>query len=197
MGRRTVPQQGAAPVSPVLANLFLHYAFEARMAREFPGDQFERYVDDAAVHCVSERRARMLVEAIGNNRMEAVGLRLHPAKPRTVYCKDANRKRSYEHTSFTFLGFTFRGFRFRTRSARSKHGGTFPCFLPAVSRDALKKMGAAVRTQLAHAQRGGERWCACEPARSNVRSPAEARASPGPCRSGARGLLRGGCHMSA
>lgn len=135
--------QGSA-VSPVLANLFLHYAFDTWMDRNYPGVQFERYVDDAVVHCVTERQARMLVEAIGN-RMEEVGLRLHPTKTRIVYCKDANRKRSHEQTSFTFLGFTF-----RARSARSKHGVTFPCFLPAVSRDALKKMGAEVRSWRIH-----------------------------------------------
>ena len=49
--------QGSA-VSPVLANLFLHYAFDAWMAREFPTVPFERYVDDAVVHCVSEQQAR-------------------------------------------------------------------------------------------------------------------------------------------
>ncbi|MEV0495963.1 group II intron maturase-specific domain-containing protein [Streptomyces atratus] len=135
-------------VSPVLANLFLHYAFDAWMAREFPDVQFERYVDDAVVHCVTERQARMLVEAIGS-RMEEVGLRLHPAKTRIVYCKDANRQRSYEQTSFTFLGFTF-----RARSARSKHGVAFPCFLPAVSKDALKKMGAEVRSWRIHRRTG-------------------------------------------
>jgi group II intron reverse transcriptase/maturase len=139
--------QGSA-VSPVLANLFLHYAFDAWMAREFPGVPFERYVDDAVVHCVSERRARQLAEAIGN-RMEEVGLSLHPAKTRIVYCKDANRQRSYEHTSFTFLGFTF-----RARNARSKHGVTFPCFLPAVSNEALKKMGAEVRSWRIHRRTG-------------------------------------------
>ncbi|MFF0109481.1 group II intron reverse transcriptase/maturase [Streptomyces hirsutus] len=139
--------QGSA-VSPVLANLFLHYAFDAWMAREFPGIQFERYVDDAVVHCVSERRARQMVEAIGN-RMAEVGLRLHPTKTRIVYCKDANRERSHEHTSFTFLGFTF-----RARHARSKHGVTFSCFLPAVSNEALKKMGAEVRSWRIHRRTG-------------------------------------------
>jgi RNA-directed DNA polymerase len=139
--------QGSA-VSPVLANLFLHYAFDTWMTREFPGVQFERYVDDAVVHCVTENQARMLVVAIGN-RMEEVGLRLHPAKTRIVYCKDANRERSHEHMSFTFLGFTF-----RARSARSKHGVTFPCFLPAVSRDAQKKMGADVRSWRIHRRTG-------------------------------------------
>ena len=74
--------QGSA-VSPVLANLFLHYAFDAWMVREFPGVPFERYVDDAVVHCVSERRAQQLVQAI-SERMVEVGLRLHPDKTRIV-----------------------------------------------------------------------------------------------------------------
>jgi RNA-directed DNA polymerase len=92
--------QGSA-VSPVLANLFMHYAFDAWMARRFPAIQFERYADDAVVHCVSERQARMLVRAIAN-RMVEVGLRLHPAKTRIVYCKDGKRQLDYEHTAFTF-----------------------------------------------------------------------------------------------
>jgi retron-type reverse transcriptase len=78
--------QGSA-VSPVLANLFLHYAFDLWMARKFPSVPFERYVDDAVVHCLSERQARMLVQAIGE-RMGQVGLRLHPDKTRIVYCWD-------------------------------------------------------------------------------------------------------------
>lgn len=70
--------QGSA-VSPVLANLFLHYAFDLWMAREFPAVKFERYVDDAVVHCESETQARAVVAAIAE-RMEQVGLRLHPGK---------------------------------------------------------------------------------------------------------------------
>ena len=84
--------QGSA-VSPVLANLFLHYAFDAWMAREFPTVPFERYVDDAVVHCVSERQAREVLAAIGA-RMEQVGLRLHPDKTRIVYCQDGQRRGS-------------------------------------------------------------------------------------------------------
>ncbi len=78
--------QGSA-ISPVLANLFLHYAFDAWMAREFPAIPFERYADDAVVHCVSERQAQHVRHAIAN-RMESVGLRLHPDKTRIVYCQD-------------------------------------------------------------------------------------------------------------
>jgi Reverse transcriptase (RNA-dependent DNA polymerase) len=82
------PRKGSA-VSPVLANLFMHYAFDMWMAREYPGVAFERYADDAVVHCVTERQARNLVAAIGD-RMEQVGLRMHPDKTKVLYCQDGN-----------------------------------------------------------------------------------------------------------
>ena len=98
--------QGSA-ISPVLANLFLHYAFDTWMAREYPDVAFERYADDAVVHCESQQQAQEVLAAIAN-RMAQVGLRLHPDKTKVVYCKDGSRRGSHEHTSFTFLGFTFR-----------------------------------------------------------------------------------------
>ena len=139
---RGTPQ--GAPVSPVLANLFLHYAFDTWMARTFPSVWFERYADDAVLHCVSERQARQVLAAL-TDRMAEVGLRLHPAKTRIVYCRDGNRKGSYEHTAFTFLGYTF-----RARRNRSRHGNQFLAFDPAVSNDALKKMGREVRSWHLH-----------------------------------------------
>ncbi|MEU7876576.1 group II intron reverse transcriptase/maturase [Dactylosporangium sp. NPDC049140] len=135
--------QGSA-VSPVLANLFLHYAFDAWMARQYPSVPFERYCDDAVVHCVSERQAQHIRAAIAD-RMAQVGLQLHPTKTRIVYCKDGDRRDSYEHTSFTFLGFTF-----RARAARSRHGEKFTSFLPAISTDALKKISGEVRRWRLH-----------------------------------------------
>jgi len=139
--------QGSA-ISPVLANLFLHYAFDLWMTREFPAVTFERYVDDAVVHCKSETQARAVVAAIAE-RMEQVGLRLHPGKTRIVYCKDGKRRGSYEHVSFTFLGFTF-----QQRRARSKSGRQFSSVLPAISKDALKKIGAEVRSWRLHLRTG-------------------------------------------
>jgi RNA-directed DNA polymerase len=130
--------QGSA-VSPVLANLFLHYAFDAWMGREFPTVTFERYVDDAVVHCVSEKQARMLRDKIAA-RFDEVGLRLHPEKTKIVYCKDGRRRGSSEHTSFAFLGFTF-----RARAARDRHGRNFTSFLPAISKDAMKRLNREVR----------------------------------------------------
>lgn len=135
--------QGSA-ISPVIANLFLHYAFDAWLAREFPDVAFERYVDDAVVHCVSEAQARHVLAALVE-RMREVGLELHPDKTRIVYCKDSNRRGSYEHTAFTFLGFTFRG-----RGVRTKTGKMFTGFNPAISNDALKKISAEVRSWRLH-----------------------------------------------
>ncbi|MFF7458608.1 group II intron reverse transcriptase/maturase, partial [Kitasatospora sp. NPDC008115] len=139
---RGTPQ--GSSVSPVLANLFLHYAFDAWMVREFPAIGFERYVDDAVVHCVSEAQARMVLTAI-EERMAEVGLELHPDKTRIVYCKDGTRRGSYEHTAFTFLGFTF-----RARGVRMKTGNMFLGFNPAVSKDAMKMMSARVRSWRLH-----------------------------------------------
>jgi RNA-directed DNA polymerase len=131
--------QGSA-VSPVLANLFMHYAFDAWIARNHPENPFERYADDAVVHCVSLEQAERLVEAIAA-RMEEVGLKLHPDKTRIVYCKDANRRATYEHTEFTFLGYTF-----RPRGVRNERDQvTFTGFVPAISKDALKKISDTAR----------------------------------------------------
>jgi RNA-directed DNA polymerase len=135
--------QGSA-VSPVLANLFMHYAFDTWLEREFPTVEFERYADDAVVHCVTERQARQVLAALAE-RMEEVGLRLHPAKTRIVYCRDSRRRGSYEHTSFTFLGYTF-----RPRKARYPDGKAFTSFLPAVSAEALKAMGKRLRSWRIH-----------------------------------------------
>lgn len=135
--------QGSA-VSPVLANLFMHYAFDSFLAREFPTVEFERYADDAVVHCVTERQARQVWAAL-TERMEQVGLRLHPDKTKIVYCKDDNRPGSFGQTSFTFLGYTF-----CPRSVKSRHGRLFTAFVPAISAEALKVISWEVRRWAIH-----------------------------------------------
>ena len=131
--------QGSA-ISPVLANLFMHYAFDTWLVRVFPAVTFERYCDDAVIHCTSEEQARQVRDALAQ-RLADVGLRLHPDKTRIVYCKDADRRGSHEHTAFTFLGYAF-----RPRLAKSRHGHHFVSFLPAVSTDAVKAMSREVRS---------------------------------------------------
>ncbi len=91
-----------SPVSPVLANLFMHYAFDRWIDQAYPGCPFERYADDVVVHCDTEEQARALRVAIAE-RLGTLGLELHPEKTEIVYCKDTNRRGSYEHTSFDLV----------------------------------------------------------------------------------------------
>jgi RNA-directed DNA polymerase len=135
--------QGSA-VSPILANLFMHYAFDLWMARTYPDCSFERYADDVIVHCATKSQAEMVLGGI-IARMTEVGLRLHPDKTRIVYCKDSNRRGEHEHISFTFLGFAF-----RPRGARSKTGVIFTSFLPAISPEALQMKSQRLRKMRIH-----------------------------------------------
>jgi RNA-directed DNA polymerase len=135
--------QGSA-ISPLLANLFMHYAFDAWMAREFPAVPFERYCDDIIVHARSERHARRLWAAIAT-RLAECGLELNEHKTRVVYCKDDDRRGSYEHTSFDFLGYTF-----RPRLSRSRVGKHFVNFSPAVSGEAKTRMRREMRRWRLH-----------------------------------------------
>jgi RNA-directed DNA polymerase len=127
-----------SPISPVLANLFMHYAFDRWMDREHPGCPFERYADDIVIHCGNQDQARQLRAAIAE-RLQTLGLELHPQKTRIVYCKDSNRPGTAEHVSFDFLGFTFRG-----RLVKGKHGH-FTGFVPAISAKARKAIGQKIR----------------------------------------------------
>jgi len=131
------PQGGV--ISPLLANLFLHYAFDLWMGRSYPGLRFERYADDAIVHCRSHGEAQAVLKAIGE-RLAQVGLELHPTKTRIVYCKDYRRRGKHEHISFDFLGYTF-----RPRQAKGRGGKNFTGFLPAISGKAAQAIRAQIR----------------------------------------------------
>ena len=135
--------QGSA-VSPVLANLFLHYAFDTWMRWVFPSVPFERYADDAIVHCTSLAEAEQVRDAIAA-RLAECSLELHPDKTRIVYCKQGGRHGSYEHVTFDFLGFTF-----RPRKAKNKTGQSFVSFSPAVSNTAAKGMRQEIRRWRLH-----------------------------------------------
>jgi len=134
-----------SPISPCLANLFLHYGLDAWMERTFPTVPFERYADDEVIHCVSERQARFVRDAVARRLVE-VGLELHPDKTRIVYCKDSNRRGNYEEISFTFCGYTF-----RPRQARNKRTGeVFTAFLPALAPEKLTAMSRRVTSWRLH-----------------------------------------------
>jgi RNA-directed DNA polymerase len=131
------PQGGV--ISPLLANLFLHYAFDVWMQRTFPSNPFERYADDAIVHCRSKEEASTVVEAI-RGRFAECGLELHPTKTKIVYCKDDDRPGTHEEIKFDFLGYTF-----QPRRAKNRWGTYFVSFLPAISTKAAKAIRATIR----------------------------------------------------
>jgi RNA-directed DNA polymerase len=130
--------QGSA-VSPLLANIFLHYALDMWLAREFPEVPFERYADDEILHCSSRQQARDVLDAIVE-RLAQVGLELNLDKTRVVYCKDSNRRGSHEHERFAFLGYTF-----RPRRAWNRRGELFVSFCPALSDDAARAIGRTIK----------------------------------------------------
>jgi RNA-directed DNA polymerase len=135
---RGTPQ--GSSISPLLANLFLHYVFDVWMGKHFSDLQFERYCDDAVVHCKTEKQARFVRDAI-DGRLAQCGLEMHPDKTRIVYCKDVDRRATYANERFDFLGYTF-----GARLAKSKTGRYFASFSPAVSNEAMKEMSRELRS---------------------------------------------------
>ena len=131
-------------VSPLLANLFLHYAFDKWMQRHYPQNPFVRYADDGVVHCKTEAEAESLKIAIAE-RFKECKLEIHPEKTRIVYCKDDDRRNNHNQTKFDFLGFTF-----RPRRSKNRWGKHFVNFTPAVSNKAAKAMRQEVRKWKIH-----------------------------------------------
>lgn len=131
------PQGGV--ISPVLANLFMHYVFDDFMKKEFPDIPWARYADDGVAHCVTLKQAKYLVQVL-QKRFEKFGLELNIEKTKIVYCKDDKRKGKYNQISFDFLGYTF-----RPRGA--KNGKCiFTGYLPAMSNKAKKSIRKEVRS---------------------------------------------------
>jgi len=143
---RGTPQGGV--ISPLLANLFLHYAFDEWMKRKHAGVSFERYADDIICHCDSKAQAEELRAEL-ESRLAECGLRLHPEKTRIVYCADAHRRESDEQCRFDFLGFSF-----KPRNAGGR-GQVFTTFTPAVSDKALAAIRQKVRAWKL-SRRGGQ-----------------------------------------
>jgi group II intron reverse transcriptase/maturase len=132
-----VPQ--GSVIGPVLMNLFMTYAFDEWMKREYPDNPFSRYADDAVAHCRSEAEAKQLLAAI-EERLKECKLELHPEKSGIVYCKDSRRGKDYPRVTFTFLGYEFRPRRVQSRDVKKRTG-----FLPAISASAMKRIRQAIR----------------------------------------------------
>ncbi len=142
--QRTKGTPQGSVASPLLANIFLHLAFDDWMRRMHPHVPFERYADDIVAHCRTEEQAQLVLKDI-ERRLGQCKLQLHPQKTKIVYCKDDDRKGRYPNEKFDFLGYTF-----RPRRARNRWGKYFVSFLPAVSNEAAKKMRQEMRRWRLH-----------------------------------------------
>ena len=136
------PQGGV--ISPLLANLYLHYAMDEWLRIKHPDTPFERYADDSVVHCRTEREAKETLQSL-KERLLQCGLELHPEKTKIVYCKDDDRRGNYPVTQFDFLGFTF-----RNRRSKNRWGKYFVNFSPAVSNSAKKSIRQRMRGWKVH-----------------------------------------------
>ena len=132
------PQGGV--ISPVLANLFMHYVFDDYMSKEFPNINWVRYADDGCLNCVSLKQAKYMIKVL-DKRFKLFGLELNLDKTKIVYCKDDDRRGNYENISFDFLGYTF-----KPRGAKNKQGKYFTSYLPAISDKAQKAIRKEVRS---------------------------------------------------
>jgi group II intron reverse transcriptase/maturase len=133
------PQGGV--ISPVLANLFMHYAFDVWMKTNYPDCLFERYADDAIVHCKTLGKTKRVLKSL-EKRMNEIGLQLHPEKTRIAYCKDEDRKGEYPITEFEFLGYTYKARYIRCRDGKMRNN--FICYVSKQSgkffRDKIKTL---------------------------------------------------------
>lgn len=140
-GKTTKREKGIAQgsvISPLLANIYLHYVFDTWMAREFPKVLWERYADDIIVHCKSWKQAKYIRHRI-SKQMEVYGLELHLEKTKISYNRDYRRRQRYKHQKYEFLGYEF-----RPRQARSNRG-YFVVFTPAISPKSAKKIRETIR----------------------------------------------------
>lgn len=136
------PQGGV--VSPLLANLYLHYAFDQWMDEVNSNAPFERYADDIVIHCESKEEAEEILKDL-HVRMEVFSLKLNPKKTRMVYCKNFRRKDDYENVSFTFLGYTFRP---RTAKGKYGHNKLYLSFYGCISNEAVISIRSTIKRYL-------------------------------------------------
>lgn len=154
------PQGGI--ISPLIANLFLHYALDKWMERNFPNNPFERYADDAVIHCRTKEEAERLKHAISSRLMEC-GLELHAQKTKIAYCKDDDRPGSHDNESFDFLGYTF-----RPRKVKARNNRYFIGFNPAISNSAAKAIRKRIKSWKFHLWSGKKIYELAEICRSVI-----------------------------
>lgn len=133
------PQGGV--ISPLLANLYLHYSLDQWIEKHYPSVRFVRYADDIVLHCQSKEEAQEVLSAI-SQRLTQVKLRLNEAKTKIVYCKDYRRKGDHDKVQFGFLGFSFQP---RQAQSRRESGTSYTAFTAEISRENQQKIREAIR----------------------------------------------------
>lgn len=136
------PQGGV--VSPLLANLYLHHAFDIWMNRSNIHYPFERYADDIIIHVNSKEQAETLLVAL-ETQMREYSLELHPEKTKVVYCKNYRRNEDHDQNSFTFLSYTFRP---RTAKDKFDPNKLIVLFNCTISNEAKKSIRQSIRRVL-------------------------------------------------
>lgn len=132
-------------ISPLLANLYLHYCLDQWLAIKSFGCKFERYADDIIIHCRTEKQA-IAVKLAVKARLKRCGLEMHKEKTKLVYCKDSNRTEQVSRADFA-VSFDFLGYTFKPRQAQNKERKeTFTCFLPGISRKSKRSISQKIRT---------------------------------------------------
>lgn len=142
------PQGGV--ISPILANLFMHYAFDLWLTRNHGNNPFERYADDTVVHCRTEQEAKQLLAEI-DTRLKECKLELHPTKTKIVYCQDKERQKQHPNTAFDFLGYTFRKVLIKDRLGRLQMN-----FIASVSKNAGQALKDKVKSLKIHKRTGSK-----------------------------------------
>lgn len=141
-GGQGTPQGGV--ISPLLANLFLHFALDMWLSKRYPMIKFVRYADDIVIHCENKSQAEAVLQAV-RDRLEEVKLKLNEEKSRIVYCKDYRRHENHSTVQFGFLGFSF-----QPRQAQSirEPGTSFTAFTGEISRDNQLKIRSVIREEI-------------------------------------------------
>ena len=140
------PQGGV--ISPVLANMYLHYVFDMWMKRNFPQAPFERYADDGVIHCRTKEEAFVIKKKLAA-RFAECKLELHPVKTRIVYCRDKDRTRNEELTEFDFLGYTFKAVYIMCKDGKVRYN-----FIASVSKTSSKSFRDKIKAMEVHKRTG-------------------------------------------
>jgi RNA-directed DNA polymerase len=141
--RTTGTPQGAV-ISPLISNIVLHHVFDEWMEYKYPNTPFERYADDAVIHCEHQRHAEAVLKAV-TQRLADYKLEINPTKTKLVFCKNAKRKGTYENERFDFLGYSF-----KSRLLKSSRGDLFVGFSPAISDTAVRAISQTIRRWRIH-----------------------------------------------